>query len=294
MLKSLRIFLWVVVGLVPSFLAFVPTIPVQAAPCSGNCIDTGCTSPLVFDPNGTCPAAQPVCCVSPATTGCPGSCMRNGCTATQRPAAGTCSFGETCCIDNATGGPGSGATPTGGPGSTSVSFANPLRFTTVNELLTSLLTFLQTFIVMLALIFIIIGALLYVTSAGNDSRMETAKKCIMGAMVGLALGIAAPAFLREISNILGWNAGSASLPAGVGTSLSLLEIAANVLNFLLTVIGILAIIMLVIGGSMYLLAAGDEDRIDRGKKIVKYSIIGILIALGSMVLVRQIAAFFTP
>lgn len=181
-------------------------------------------------------------------------------------------------------------TPTAG--STTVSFANPLRFNTVNELLTSLLTFLQTFIVMLALIFIIIGALLYVTSAGNDGRMETAKKCILGAVIGLALGIAAPAFLREISSILGWTAGPASLPAGVGTSLSLLQIATNVLNFLLTVIGILAIIMLVIGGMMYLLAAGDEDRIDKGKKIVKYSIIGIIIALGSMVLVRQLAAFF--
>lgn len=123
--------------------------------------------------------------------------------------------------------------------------------------------------------------------------METAKKCILGALIGLALGIAAPAFLREISGILGWAQGPASLPAGVGTSLTLMQIAANVLNFLLTIIGILAIIMLVIGGMMYLLAAGDEDRIDQGKKIVKYSVIGIFIALASMVIVRQLAAFFS-
>lgn len=122
--------------------------------------------------------------------------------------------------------------------------------------------------------------------------MEAAKKCILGAMIGLALGIAAPAFLREIYKIV-QGRDPLNLPPGVGTSLTLLQIATNVLNFLLTIIGILAIIMLVIGGMMYLLAAGDEDRIDRGKKIVKYSIIGIIIALGSMVLVRQLAAFFT-
>lgn len=193
--------------------------------------------------------------------------------------------GQYCCVA-------AGGTTTTAGGATSITFANPLAFRTVDELLTSLLTFLQSFIVILALIFIIIGALLYVTSAGNDGRMEAAKKCILGAMIGLALGIAAPAFLREIYKIV-QGRDPLNLPPGVGTSLTLLQIATNVLNFLLTIIGILAIIMLVIGGMMYLLAAGDEDRIDRGKKIVKYSIIGIIIALGSMVLVRQLAAFFT-
>lgn len=141
----------------------------------------------------------------------------------------------------------------------------------------------------LALIFIIIGAFLYITSAGNEGRMETAKKCILAAMVGLALGIAAPAFLKEIASILGWG----TVPPEVSTSLSLIQIATNVLNFLLTIIGILAIIMLIIGGIMYLTAAGDEDQIDRGKKIVKYSLIGITIALAALVLVRQVAAFFS-
>ena len=50
--------------------------------------------------------------------------------------------------------------------------------------------------------------------------------------------------------------------------------------------------MLVVGAFMYLTAAGDEDRIDTGKKIVKYSIIGIAIALAALVLVRQVASFF--
>lgn len=43
---------------------------------------------------------------------------------------------------------------------------------------------------------------------------------------------------------------------------------------------------------MYMTSAGDEDRMDTGKKIVQYSIIGIAIALGSLVLVTQLARFF--
>ncbi len=187
------------------------------------------------------------------------------------------------------------AQPTGGPGptppvgTTTVGVTNPLTFSTVNELLGRILTFLQSFIVILALIFIVIGGFLYITSGGDTGRVETAKKCITAALIGLAIGIAAPAFLRQISDILGWSA--ATPPTGVGTSLTLIEIATNVLNFLLSVVGVVALIMLVVGAFVYLTSAGDEDRIDTGKSIVKYSIIGITIALAALVLVRQVARF---
>lgn len=182
------------------------------------------------------------------------------------------------------------AQPGSGPatGMVVVGVTNPVNFNTVNDLLGRVLTFLQTFIVILALIFIIIGAFLYISSGGDSGRVETAKRCITAALIGLALGIAAPAFLRQISDILGW---AAPPPAGVGTNLTLIQIATNVLDFLLSVVGVIALIMLVVGAFMYLTAAGDEDRIDTGKKIVKYSLIGITIALAALVIVRQIAAF---
>lgn len=182
------------------------------------------------------------------------------------------------------------AQPDGGPptGMINVEVTNPLDFDTVDDFLARVLGFLQTFIVSLALIFIVIGAFLYIASGGDSGQIETAKKCITAALIGLALGIAAPAFLRQISDILGW---VSTPPGGVGTSLSLIEIATNILNFLLSVVGVMALIMLVVGAIMYLTSAGDEDRIDTGKKIVKYSIIGIAIALASLVLVRQIASF---
>jgi hypothetical protein len=63
----------------------------------------------------------------------------------------------------------------------------------------------------------------------------------------------------------------------------------NVLNFLLGIFGTLAIIMLLIGGIMYMTSAGDDNRIEAGKKIFKYSVIGIVLALASLVIVQQIA-----
>ncbi len=177
------------------------------------------------------------------------------------------------------------------PGTTvPVEVKNPLGFNTVEEFLGKILGALQGIIVILALIFIVIGGILYITSAGDEKRMETAKGAVAAAMIGLALGIAAPSFLKQIGTILDWGGVTSSAVVDAPT---LAKIATNVLNFLLSVVGTIAIIMSVIGGIMYMTAAGDEDRIATGKKIVTYSIIGILISLAALVIVSQIGAFFS-
>lgn len=163
---------------------------------------------------------------------------------------------------------------------------NTLTFGTVDTLLGSILGYLQTLIASIALVFLLVGGFLYITSSGDSGRIDTAKNCIFYALLGLALALAAPAFVKQIYDVLG-----AAAPAVPGSTLTVLEIAKNILDFLLSVVGIVAIIMLVVGAFMYLTAAGDEDRIDTGKKIAKYSIIGIIIALASIVLVQQIANF---
>ncbi len=152
------------------------------------------------------------------------------------------------------------------------------------------LTALQGIIVTLALVFLVLGGVLYVISGGDEGKIKTAKGAITAAMIGLAIGIAAPSFLKEIGTILGW--GGAGQPAAVTNATALGAILRNILNFLLSMVGILAIIMLVIGGLMYFAAAGDEKRADTAKSIVKFSIIGIAVALASLVIVTQIAKFF--
>lgn len=172
----------------------------------------------------------------------------------------------------------------------SVSFSNPLSFTTVQDATGAFLSALQGIIVTLALVFLVLGGVFYVISGGDEGRIKTAKAAITAAMIGLAIGIAAPSFLKEIGNILGW--GGAGQPAAVANASSLGTILQNVLSFLLSMVGILAIIMLVIGGLMYFAAAGDDRRVETAKKIVKFSIIGIAVALASLVIVTQITNFF--
>jgi hypothetical protein len=66
---------------------------------------------------------------------------------------------------------------------------------------------------------------------------------------------------------------------------------ANILDFLLSIIGVVAIIGLVISGFLYFFAAGDMRQIALAKKTTLGAITGIVIALGSYLLVKAIAAF---
>ncbi len=167
-------------------------------------------------------------------------------------------------------------------------YENPLKFNTADKLITSFLDAMQLTIGTLAVVFIVIGGILYITSAGDQNRMTAAKGAFTAAIIGLAIAIAAPSFLREIYKILN----AKDVPGSVAKSPTIAQIVTNVLEFLLGIAGTIALIALIIGGIMYLAAGGDESRLDAGKKIFTNAIIGIVIIMISLVIVQTIGEFF--
>jgi hypothetical protein len=213
---------------------------------------------------------------------CSGTCKPTCDTAAgETVGSGTCtSSTQSCCM----------AAGSSGGGATSVLFTNPLKFETVEVATATFLIAFQGIIVMLALIFLVLGGIFYITSGGDSKKIETAKAMITAAMIGLAIGVAAPSFLKEIGNILGW--GGAKVPAEVSSARSAIEVAQAVLDFLLSIVGLLAMVMLVVGGLMFFAAAGDEKRAETAKGIVKYSVVGVAVAIVSLIIVRTIAGLF--
>lgn len=203
--------------------------------------------------------------------------------------SGSASAGKKCCVSVSSTSSVSSGMPV--DPTASVSFGNPLGFDTVQGAVDTFLSAFQGIIVWLALLFLVLGGILYVTSAGNPKNIEKAKAMITAAMIGLAIGVAAPSFLKEIGTVLGW--GGAEVPAGVGGAKSVTQVVQGALNFLLSISGLLAILMMVIGGLMYFAAAGDEKRADTAKEIVKYAVIGIAVVATSLIIIRTVAMLFT-
>ena len=65
----------------------------------------------------------------------------------------------------------------------------------------------------------------------------------------------------------------------------------NILDFLLSIIGVVAIIGMVVAGFLYFFAAGDMRQIMLAKKATLAGITGIVIALGGYLLIRTIVTF---
>ncbi len=62
----------------------------------------------------------------------------------------------------------------------------------------------------------------------------------------------------------------------------------SVLMWLLSILGFIAIIAFAISGIMYLTAAGDESQIDKAKKAMTYSIIGVVVALMGYIIIQAV------
>ncbi|OGI27179.1 MAG: hypothetical protein A2359_01440 [Candidatus Moranbacteria bacterium RIFOXYB1_FULL_43_19] len=92
----------------------------------------------------------------------------------------------------------------------------------------------------------------------------------------------AVAFLFPLVALAQWTKpGSTNLPTG-----SVFNIIKNVMNWLLGILGFVAVIGFVISGIMFLISAGDEDRQKTAKKAMYYSITGVIVGLvGYVVLV---------
>ncbi len=186
---------------------------------------------------------------------------------------------------------GSGTSGEGTTTSSGATFVNPIKFTTVSAVVNALMTNLRGILVSVAVLFIVIGAIMYILSAGDEKKMTTAKGTITAAMIGLAIALAAPSFLSEIITILGGKKDGLDTTT-ISGAITLRAIILNTLNFLLSVVGILSLIGMVVGGSFYLTAYGDDKKAENGKKIITASVIGIVVALGALTIVTQIAKFF--
>lgn len=172
-----------------------------------------------------------------------------------------------------------------------LSFGNPIGTTgTITGFLETILTGILNIIAFLGVLFIVISGVMYLiaTNTGNDSLIETAKKIWTGSLIGLALALAGPSFLKEILSIV---LSGENMPTSLDDAPSLSKIISNTLTFLLSIIGILAIISLVINSIMYLVSAGDTAKAEKIKSNIKYSLIGLLTAGSALIILKQIVWF---
>ena len=74
-----------------------------------------------------------------------------------------------------------------------------------------------------------------------------------------------------------------NMPSGTITG-----IVSGFLSWLLAIFGVLGIIGFIISGIIYLVSTGDDTAIERAKKAMMYSILGIVIGLAGFVIMQAV------
>lgn len=71
------------------------------------------------------------------------------------------------------------------------------------------------------------------------------------------------------------------------------SLAGKVINYALAIMGSIAVILMIIAGFMLMTAQGESTQIDKGKEIIKYAVIGLIVAFLSYIIVLFVQSLFT-
>ena len=116
---------------------------------------------------------------------------------------------------------------------------------------------------------------------------KTLKNAAVGLVTSLALmmtsftAVQAQGFISQGDN-------PSAVSAATQGQGSFRSLALTIVNFFLTFLGLIAVVMIIYGGFLYVTAAGKEESIGTAKKIIMYAAIGIIVILLSFAIVNTV------
>lgn len=184
---------------------------------------------------------------------------------------------------------------------------NPLgEAITLKSVLIRLTNWLLGLVAVLTLLGVVIGGVRMVAAVGNENHLASAKKIVLWSLAGLAVSALALTIINVlvvdilgISYLIGtpptaYAQDCGDLPADVckstlkgdlqalegSTGLKIFDeqtIASNIVNTITSLAGIVALVIFIIGAFMVIISLGNDSRVELGKKMMLYAVIGLLL-----------------
>jgi len=152
-------------------------------------------------------------------------------------------------------------------------------------------TFIKYLIAAYATLMVLRSGIKMVTAGGKEEETTKHKKALMYSAGGLALITVGDIFINKVfykvnksvySGITGVHP-QVDVKAGV-------EEIVGITNFVVSFVAPIAVLVLIVGAIMYATSAGEDDRMDKAKRILVSAAIGIVIIYGAFALVSTVIA----
>lgn len=160
-----------------------------------------------------------------------------------------------------------------------------------NRTVEIVITFIKYIIGSVAVLFVVRNGLRLVLLGGNEEEVGKDKKNIFYGLLGLVVILMSNPIINKVFFKI--NTGSYPGIDPVRPSIDRVRLAqeiAGATNIVAAIAGPFALLSLVAGGLMYILAGGEEEKIGKAKKIIMWSAIGIIIIYGAFAIVSTFVA----
>lgn len=139
-----------------------------------------------------------------------------------------------------------------------------------------------------AVAFIIVGGFKYILSAGSPDDSVKARKTILNAVVGLVISIFSVAIVNVVTTALAGGVDANGIPTVAADNATL----ANILNTVYSWAGIIAVLMIIIGGLMYIISGGNQSNITKAKDTIVYSVVGLIVVIMAFTITQFVLGRF--
>lgn len=153
------------------------------------------------------------------------------------------------------------------------------------------ITFIKYIIGAVAVLFVARNGLRLVLLGGNEEEAAKDKKNLYYSVIGLIVILIANTVVNKVFFKIDTSQypGLEPVRPGVDPKAFAKEVA-GMTNIVAAITGPIALLCLVAGGLMYILAGGEDEKVNKAKKIIMWSLIGIIIIYGAFAIVSTFVA----
>lgn len=146
----------------------------------------------------------------------------------------------------------------------------------LNEVITGIINGVIAITGTVAVIFIVVGGVNFMTSSGDAQKVQKARNTIMYACIGLA--ICALAFVI-VNFVIARLIGTTDVDAVGNGDDDLVGLVTGIINGVIAVLGTVCVIFMVIGGVNFMTSSGDTQKVQKAKNTLLYAGIGLIICV---------------
>jgi hypothetical protein len=146
-----------------------------------------------------------------------------------------------------------------------------------NSLVNPLLNFMMTLLAVIAVLMILIAALKMMTAMGDEGKIKKQQQMLVGAVLGLGIIVLAKPVVQWF-----YGYGTSTPSTNVAQSVS---IVVQIANFIMGFTFVAAVVMLIVAGIMMVINFGNDQQVQKAKKIISWVLVGLALILSAYTIV---------